>query len=185
MTQIDSPTYTRHNDSVYCSLTSFIDELRRYDSGHTELVEDKLIECQIWLDTVMYPCCQYGINVRPIKVIIRRHFQKTVLNMDSLIKPFMGIPYIRVNETKYRRLTREPSMIVIKGDVKKQYDNHEYYDYKIVKLFLRDELTQHELACRQAHEVIRSFIQQQNAVAEHEIDSLEAQRTLSNTVSDL
>lgn len=117
----------------------------------------------------MYPC-QYGINVRPIKVIIRRHFQKTVLNMDSLINKFLGIPYIRVNETKYRRLTREPSTIVIKGDVKKEYDNHEYYDYKIVKLFLQDELTQHELACSHAHEVIKSYIQQQNPIEEHKIE---------------
>lgn len=151
-------------NSKYHSLTSFIDNL----VGIPELAEEKFKGATIMLDTSMYQN-DYGVNVRPIQVVFQTEFRKTVLNMESLIKQFDGIPYIRVNETKYRRLTRDPSIIVIDTSIKKQYENHDYYDYKIVKLFLRDELSHYESVSNKAHEVMKSYLNHQK-VKEGEIE---------------
>lgn len=137
------------NQSKYYSITSFIDALM---CNH-----DHLQNIEIWIDTTMYPNT-YGINVRPIQLVIKTQHRKTVLNMEAIIKRFSGLPYIGINETKYRRLTREPSMLVVNCTTKKEYEEHKYYDYRVVKLFLQDELKRYDIVHENAMKAITSFV---------------------------
>lgn len=138
--------------SRFYSITSFIDALP--EKYHLQGIE-------IWIDTTMYPN-NFGINVRPIQVIIKRQYRKTIMDMNDIIKCFNDeIPYIRINETKYRHLTREPSVVVVNNLTKKEYEEHLFYDYHISKLFLQDELREYHKVHEHAMSVIKEHVQQQ------------------------
>ena len=81
---------------------------------------------------------------------------KLVMSMQDIINKFEGICYIRVNESTHRRLSREPSMLVI-NTTPKTFNGYTYYDYRISKLFLLDELTRYNKIYESSHEVMKRY----------------------------
>ena len=144
------------------SITSFVDTILEHlkstpaKSFSSGLSSPTTTRIEITLDVKLYPNA-FGINVRPIQVFVWNRLHKDVLNITDMIKLFDKIPYICIKESKYRRLSREPNMIIV-NPIKKKYENHEYYDYKIVKLFLQDELEQYERIKNKTYEVIKQHL---------------------------
>lgn len=134
------------------SITSFVDTILE----HLKINSATTTRIEITLDVKLYPNA-FGINVRPIQVFVWNRLHKDVLNITDMIKLFDKIPYICIKESKYRRLSREPNMIIV-NPIKKKYENHEYYDYKIVKLFLQDELELYERIKNKTYEVIKQHL---------------------------
>ena len=134
------------SNSVMLSLNQFVDALNS---------EHQFTRIEVIIDTKLYPNT-FGINVRPIHITLWNGNHKTLMNMQDIIDKFSGICYIRINESTHRRLSREPSMIVINTEPK-TYNEHVYYDYRIGKLFLLDELKRYQTIYDKAHEVMKKF----------------------------
>ena len=139
-------TATNSTNSVMLSLNQFVDALN---------TEHQFTRIEVIIDTKLFPNT-FGINVRPIHITLWTSNRKTLMNMQDIIDKFSGICYIRINESTHRRLSREPSMIVINTEPK-TYNEHVYYDYRIGKLFLLDELKRYQTIYDKAHEVMKKF----------------------------
>lgn len=129
-----------------CTLTQFVDKINP---------DKKYSRIEVLLDTKLYPNT-YGINVRPIHINLWNGNNKTFYDMNDIINLFDGICYIRITETKYRRLSREPNLLVVITPPK-QFNEHTYYDYRINKLFLRDEIDRYNVIYTKAHEEMKRY----------------------------
>ena len=117
-------------DSIKLTLPQFVDTLN---------IDKQFTRIEVLIDTKLYPNT-FGINVRPIHITLWNDSnRKQIMSMQDIIDTFKGICYVRVNETTHRRLSREPSMIVI-NTKPKAFNDYTYYDYRISKLFLLNEL---------------------------------------------
>ena len=139
-------TATNSTNSVMLSLNQFVDALNS---------EHQFTRIEVIIDTKLFPNT-FGINVRPIHITLWTSNRKTLMNMQDIIDKFSGICYIRINESTHRRLSREPSMNFINTEPK-TYNEHVYYDYRIGKLFLLDELKRYQTIYDKAHEVMKKF----------------------------
>ena len=129
------------------TLTRFVDTLN---------VDKKFTCIEVLIDTYLYPNT-FGINVRPIQITLCNETnRKQVMSMQDIIDEFKGICYIRVNETKHRRLSIEPTCITI-NTPPKTFNECTYADYRINKLFLMDELTRYHKVHEQAHYVMKTY----------------------------
>ena len=129
------------------SLTQFVDKLNS---------DNQFTRIEVLIDTKLYPNT-FGINVRPIQLTLWNNTnRKHIMSMQDIIDTFEGICYIRVNESTHRRLSREPSMLVI-NTTPKTFNGYTYYDYRISKLFLLDELTRYNKIYESSHEVMKKF----------------------------
>ena len=127
-----------------------------------EKIDFEPVEILVTIDTKFYPN-DYGINVRPLFV---KGDQKIKTFKYNDLKDMLEHVSLLVKETKYRRLSRDPQMIIINAE-KKEFEEHEYYDYKIRRLFLRNELEQYDRIRNEAYE----FIRENKAPEEEEIPS--------------
>ena len=135
--------------SVMLSLTKFVETLNE---------DNQFTRIEALIDTKMYPN-SFGINVRPIHLTLWNSVnRKQIMTMQDIIDKFNGICYIQVKESTHRRLSREPCMIVI-DTTPKSYNDYTYYDYRIAKLFLLDELTRYQSIYDASHEVIRHTVE--------------------------
>ena len=158
-----------------------------------EKIDFEPVEILVTIDTKFYPN-DYGINVRPLFVKVKgdqkiKTFKYNDLKdmLERAFSPEEGKAQedqrsrelnsyevhhrskhvsLLVKETKYRRLSRDPQMIIINAE-KKEFEEHEYYDYKIRRLFLRNELEQYDRIRNEAYE----FIRENKAPEEEEIPS--------------
>lgn len=148
-----------------------------------EKIDFEPVEILVTIDTKFYPN-DYGINVRPLFVKVKgdqkiKTFKYNDLKdmLERASSPEEGKAQdevhhrskhvsLLVKETKYRRLSRDPQMIIINAE-KKEFEEHEYYDYKIRRLFLMNELEQYNRIRDEAYE----FIRENKAPEEEEIPS--------------
>lgn len=129
-----------------------------------EKIDFEPVEILVTIDTKFYPN-DYGINVRPLFVKVKGDQKIKTFKYNDL-KDMLEHVSLLVKETKYRRLSRDPQMIIINAE-KKEFEEHEYYDYKIRRLFLRNELEQYDRIRNEAYE----FIRENKAPEEEEIPS--------------
>lgn len=129
-----------------------------------EKIDFEPVEILVTIDTKFYPN-DYGINVRPLFVKVKGDKKIKTFKYNDL-KDMLEHVSLLVKETKYRRLSRDPQMIIINAE-KKEFEEHEYYDYKIRRLFLRNELEQYDRIRNEAYE----FIRENKAPEEEEIPS--------------
>ena len=128
--------------------------------------DKKYNRIEVLIDTKLYPNT-FGINVRPIYINLWAGNSKTVIDMKGIIDMFDGICYLRVNESKYRRLSREPSLLVI-ITTPRQYEEHTYYDYRISKLFLLDEISRYNAIYTKAHDIMKQYKEDNKKLSEEE-----------------
>ena len=147
-------------DSVKLSLTKFVDSLNA-DKQYTRI--------EVLIDTKMYPNT-FGINVRPIQITLWNSVsRKRIMRMQDIIDTFNGICYIQVKESTHRRLSRDPMMLII-DTTPKTYNDYTYYDYKIGKLFLLDELNQYQAIYESSHEAIKKYKERNDTPAHSDGD---------------
>ena len=138
-------------------MTQFVDKINP---------DKKYNRIEVLIDTKLYPNT-FGINVRPIHINLWSGNSKSVIDMNGIINMFDGICYIRVNESKYRRLSREPSLLVI-ITTPKQYNEHTYYDYRISKLFLLDEISRYNTIYTKAHDIMKQYKEDSKQTSDEE-----------------
>ena len=138
------------------SIPKFVDRLRTFGQSSSACRDDKKYSrIEVILDMTMYPNT-YGINVRPIHISLCYGNRKKLMNMNDIINTFDGILYLKITETKNRRLTREPTLMII-DTADKTYNDYIYHDYRFSKLFLLDELKQYETIYALAHESMMKY----------------------------
>lgn len=148
-------------DSVMLTMTKFVETLN---------VDNQFTRIEVLIDTKLYPNT-FGINVRPIHLTLwSRVSKKRLMNMQDIIDIFNGICYIQVKESTHRRLSREPTMIVI-DTTPKTYNEYTYYDYRVSKLFLLDELTRYQAVYESSHDVMKRYKER-----DAEINDMEANK---------
>ena len=148
--------------SVMMSLTKFVNTLNE---------DNQFTHIEVLIDTKLY-ANTFGINVRPIHITLWNNTnRKQVMKMPDIIEKFDGICYIQVKESKHRRLSREPSMIII-DTTPRSYNDYMYYDYRINKLFLLDEITRYQSIYEQAHEVMKKYKESNEPSNEDQGDAL-------------
>ena len=113
-------------------------------------------EITVTIDTKFYPC-EFGINVRPLLVVVKSVDKNKSYNILALNELFNSkTVYLVVKETKYRRLNRCPQCIII-DPVMKEYEGNKYYNYKIYSLCLMNEVEKYEKIRKNAYSLIRDF----------------------------
>lgn len=133
--------------SVMLNLTQFVERLNP---------DNQFTHIEVVIDTKLYSNT-FGINVRPIQLTLWNNTnRKLMMSMQDIIDKFSGICYIRVNESTHRRLSREPTCIIINTSPK-TFNGYTYYDYRINKLFLLDELTRYNKIHETSHEVMKRY----------------------------
>ena len=113
-------------------------------------------EITVTIDTKFYPC-EFGINVRPLLVVVKSEDKNKSYNILALNELFNAKKvYLLVKETKYRRLNRCPQSIIIDPTMK-EYEGNKYYNYKIYRLCLMNEVEKYEKIRKNAYSLIRDF----------------------------
>ena len=113
-------------------------------------------EITVTIDTKFYPC-EFGINVRPLLVVVKSEEKNKSYNILALNELFKAKKvYLLVKETKHRRLNRCPQSIII-DPVMKEYEGNKYYNYKIYRLCLMNEVERYEKIRKNAYVLIKDF----------------------------
>ena len=113
-------------------------------------------EIIVTIDTKFYPC-DYGINVRPLLVVVKSEDKNKSYNILALNELFNAKKvYLLVKETKHRRLNRCPQHIVIDPEMK-EYEGHQYYNYRINSLCLMNEVERYEKIRKNAYVLLKDF----------------------------
>ena len=113
-------------------------------------------EINVTIDTKFYPC-EFGINVRPLLVVVKSEDKNKSYNILALNELFKTKKvYLLVKETKHRRLNRCPQFITI-DPVVKEYEGNKYYNYRINSLCLMNEVERYEKIRKNAYTLIRDF----------------------------
>ena len=113
-------------------------------------------EIIVTIDTKFYPN-DYGINVRPLLVVVKsgdKYKSYNVLALNELFKAKKV--YLLVKETKHRRLNRCPQSIVIDPEMK-EYEGNKYHEYRINRLCLMNEVERYEKIRKNAYVLIKDF----------------------------
>ena len=111
-------------------------------------------EIIVTIDTKFYPN-DYGINVRPLLVVVKSEDKYKSYNILALNELFNAKKvYLLVKETKHRRLNRCPQSIVI-DPVMKEYEGNKYHDYKINRLCLMNEVERYEKIRKNAYALLK------------------------------
>ena len=118
-----------------------------------EKIDFEPIEILVTIDTKFYPT-DFGINVKPLLVKVKGDQKIKIFKYNDLKDMFEHVSLL-VKETKYRRLSRDPQMIIINAE-KKEFEEHEYYDYKIRRLFLRNEIEKYDRIRNEVYEFIKN-----------------------------
>ena len=116
-----------------------------------EKIDFKPVEILVTIDTKFYPN-DFGINVKPLLVKVKGDQKIKILKYNDLKDMFEHVSLL-VKETKYRRLSRDPQTIIINPE-KKRFEEYEYYDYKIRRLFLMNEMEEYNRIRNEAYEMI-------------------------------
>ena len=113
-------------------------------------------EITVTIDTKFYPC-EFGINVRPLLVVVKSEEKTKSYNILALNELFKAKKvYLLVKETKHRRLNRCPQSIII-DPVMKEYEGNKYYNYRIYRLCLMNEVERYEKIRKNAYVLIKDF----------------------------
>ena len=113
-------------------------------------------EITVTIDTKFYPC-EFGINVRPLLVVVKSEEKTKSYNILALNELFKAKKvYLLVKETKHRRLNRCPQSIII-DPVMKEYEGNKYYNYRISSLCLMNEVERYEKIRKNAYALIKDF----------------------------
>ena len=111
-------------------------------------------EIIVTIDTKFYPN-DYGINVRPLLVVVKSEDKTKSFNILALNELFkVKKVYLLVKETKHRRLNRCPQSIVI-DPVMKEYEGNKYHDYRINRLCLMNEVERYEKIRKNAYALLK------------------------------
>ena len=116
-----------------------------------EKIDFKPVEILVTIDTKFYPN-DFGINVKPLLVKVKGDQKIKILKYNDLKDMFEHVSLL-VKETKYRRLSRDPQTIIINPE-KKLFEEYEYHDYKIRRLFLMNEMEEYNKIRNEAYEMI-------------------------------
>ena len=117
-----------------------------------EKIDFKPVEILVTIDTKFYPN-DFGINVKPLLVKVKGDQKIKILKYNDLKDMFEHVSLL-VKETKYRRLSRDPQTIIINPE-KKLFEEYEYHDYKIRRLFLMNEMKEYNKIRNEAYEMIK------------------------------
>ncbi len=118
-------------------------------------VEFEPKEIIVTIDTKFYPC-DYGINVKPLLVVVKSNEKSKAYNILALNDLFsVKKVYLLIKETKHRRLNRCPQSIVIDPMIK-EYEGNQYYNYWINRLCLMNEVERYEKIRKNAYALIKS-----------------------------
>ena len=117
-----------------------------------EKIDFKPVEILVTIDTKFYPN-DFGINVKPLLVKVKGDQKIKILKYNDLKDMFEHVSLL-VKETKYRRLSRDPQTIIINPE-KKLFEEYEYHDYKIRRLFLMNEMEEYNKIRNEAYEMIK------------------------------
>ena len=117
-----------------------------------ETIDFKPVEILVTIDTKFYPN-DFGINVKPLLVKVKGDQKIKILKYNDLKDMFEHVSLL-VKETKYRRLSRDPQTIIINAE-KKRFEEYEYHDYKIRRLFLMNEIEEYNKIRNDAYERIK------------------------------
>ena len=117
-----------------------------------EKIDFKPVEILVTIDTKFYPN-DFGINVKPLLVKVKGDQKIKILKYNDLKDMFEHVSLL-VKETKYRRLSRDPQTIIINPE-KKRFEEYEYHDYKIRRLFLMNEMEEYNKIRNDAYERIK------------------------------
>ena len=117
-----------------------------------EKIDFKPVEILVTIDTKFYPT-DFGINVKPLLVKVKGDQKIKILKYNDLKDMFEHVSLL-VKETKYRRLSRDPQTIIINPE-KKLFEEYEYHDYKIRRLFLMNEMEEYNKIRNEAYEMIK------------------------------
>ena len=117
-----------------------------------EKIDFKPVEILVTIDTKFYPN-DFGINVKPLLVKVKGDQKIKILKYNDLKDMFEHVSLL-VKETKYRRLSRDPQTIIINPE-KKRFEEYEYHDYKIRRLFLMNEIEEYNKIRNDAYERIK------------------------------
>ena len=117
-----------------------------------EKIDFKPVEILVTIDTKFYPN-DFGINVKPLLVKVKGDQKIKILKYNDLKDMFEHVSLL-VKETKYRRLSRDPQVIIINPE-KKLFEEYEYHDYKIRRLFLMNEMEEYNKIRNEAYEMIK------------------------------
>ena len=113
-------------------------------------------EITVTIDTKFYPC-EFGINVRPLLVVVKSEDKTKSYNILALNELFkVKKVYLLVKETKHRRLNRCPQSIIIDPSIK-EYEGNKYYNYRISSLCLMNEVERYEKIRKNAYALIKDF----------------------------
>ena len=113
-------------------------------------------EITVTIDTKFYPC-EFGINVRPLLVVVKSEEKTKSYNILALNELFkVKKVYLLVKETKHRRLNRCPQFITI-DPVVKEYEGNKYYNYRINSLCLMNEVERYEKIRKNAYTLLKDF----------------------------
>ena len=113
-------------------------------------------EITVTIDTKFYPC-EFGINVRPLLVVVKSEEKTKSYNILALNELFkVKKVYLLVKETKHRRLNRCPQSIIIDPSIK-EYEGNKYYNYRIYRLCLMNEVERYEKIRKNAYALIKDF----------------------------
>ena len=117
-----------------------------------EKIDFKPVEILVTIDTKFYPN-DFGINVKTLLVKVKGDQKIKILKYNDLKDMFEHVSLL-VKETKYRRLSRDPQTIIINAE-KKRFEEYEYHDYKIRRLFLMNEIEEYNKIRNDAYEMIK------------------------------
>ena len=121
-------------------------------------------EIEVIIDTKFYPC-EFGINVKPLLVVVKSGDKTKSYNVLALNELFKASKeaapeglaknvYLLVKETKHRRLNRCPQSIVI-DPLLKEYEGNKFYNYKIYRLCLMNEVERYEKIRKNAYALLK------------------------------
>ena len=127
-------------------------------------------EIIVTIDTKFYPN-DYGINVRPLLVVVKSEDKYKSYNVLALNELFSSKKvYLLVKETKHRRLNRCPQSIVI-DPVMKEYEGNKYHDYRINRLCLMNEVERYEKIRKNAYALLKDTQKSSESTTEEELPS--------------
>ena len=125
-------------------------------------------EIIVTIDTKFYPN-DYGINVRPLLVVVKSNDKYKSYNVLALNELFSSKKvYLLVKETKHRRLNRCPQSIVI-DPVMKEYEGNKYHDYRINRLCLMNEVERYEKIRKNAYALLKDTQKSSESTTEEEL----------------
>ena len=125
-------------------------------------------EIIVTIDTKFYPN-DYGINVRPLLVVVKSEEKTKSYNILALNELFNSKKvYLLVKETKHRRLNRCPQSIVI-DPVMKEYEGNKYHDYRINRLCLMNEVERYEKIRKNAYALLKDTQKSSESTTEEEL----------------